>query len=91
MRKAVAIDLSLDLPFALEIPEDVSANAVEVEKQFSATLKIYTSKNVEGLENEFVEFFEVLDVDRSFEDFVKAYWIYPNYIAFELTRIEPLQ
>lgn len=38
-----------------------------------------------------MEFFEVLDVDQNFEDFVKAYWMYPNYIAFELTEIEPMQ
>lgn len=90
LRKAVAIDLSIDLPFAFEISEDVLVEAVEVEKRFSATLKVYTLKNVEGVESEFVEFFEVLDVDQSFEDFVKAYWMYPDYITFELTRIEPL-
>ena len=90
MRKAVAIDLSGDLPLAFEIPENVPVEAVEVEKRFSATLKVYTSKNVEGVENEFVEFFEVLDVDQSFEDFIKVYWLYPNYVAFEVTRIEPL-
>jgi hypothetical protein len=90
MRKAAAIDLSIDLPFAFEIPENVSVEAVEVEKRFSATLKVYTAKNVEGVESEFIEFFEVLDVDQSFENFVQAYWMYPNYIAFELTRIEPL-
>jgi hypothetical protein len=90
MRKAVAIDLSSDLPFAFEIPENVSVEAVEVEKRFSATFKVYTLKNLEGVESEFVEFFEVLDVDQSFEDFIKVYWLYPNYVAFELTRIEPL-
>lgn len=90
MQKAVAIDLSTGLPFAFEISENVSVETVEVEKRFSATLKVYTSKNVEDLEDEFVEFFEVLDVDQSFENFVKAYWMYPNHIVFELTRIEPL-
>ena len=90
MRKAVAIDLSANLPFAFEIPENVPVETVKVEKTFSATLKVYTSKKVQNVANEFMEFFEVLDVDQSFEDFVKAYWMYPNYIAFELTRIEPL-
>ncbi len=90
MRKAVAIDLLVDLPFGFEISKNIPIATVEVEKRFSATLKVYTSKNVEGVENEFVEFFEVLDVDQSFEDFVKAYWIYPNHITFELTEIEAL-
>ena len=63
---------------------------MEVEKQFLATLKVYTSKKVEGITSEYVEFFEDLDVDQSFEDFIKPYWMCPNYITFELIRIEPL-
>ena len=66
MRKAVATDLSADLPFAFEVPENVSVEAVE-----AATLKVYTSKNVEDAEGEFMEFFEILDADQSFENFVK--------------------
>ena len=90
MRKAVAIDLLVDLPFSFEISENIPVASVEVEKRFSATLKVYTSKNVEAVEGEFVEFFEVLDVDQSFENFVKAYWIYPKHITFELMEIEAL-
>jgi hypothetical protein len=90
MRKAVAIDLSLDLPFAFEISPDVAMNEVKVERRFVATLKVYTSNSVEDVADEFVEFFKVLDVDQSFEAFVKAYWMYPNYISFELTKIEPM-
>jgi len=90
LRKAVAIDLLVNFPFAFKVSEDVPVETVEVEKRFSATLKVYTSKNVEEVESEYVEFFEVLDVDQSFEDFVRVYWMYPNHIAFELTGIEPL-
>jgi hypothetical protein len=39
---------------------------------------------------DFVEFFEVLDVDQTAEDFIKAYWLYPSYIRFELVEAEPL-
>ena len=90
MRKAVATDILTNLPFAFEIANNVSVETINVEKSFSATLKVYTSKNVEGVESEHLEFFEVLDVDQSFEDFVKAYWMYPSFIVFELTEIEPL-
>jgi hypothetical protein len=89
MRKAVAIDLLVDLPFAFLISDNVSIESVEVEKNFSATFNVYTSKKIGEVKSGFVEFFEVLDVDQSFEDFVKAYWMYPNLIAFELTEIEP--
>jgi hypothetical protein len=90
LRKAVAIDLSIDLPFAFEISSDVAINEVKVERRFVATLKVYTSNSVEDVADEFVEFFKVLDVDQSFEAFVKAYWMYPNYISLELTKIEPV-
>jgi hypothetical protein len=88
MRKVVALDLLTDLPFAFEVPESIMVESIEVEKEYSATLKVFTLKNIMGVEKEFVEFFEVLDVDQSFEDFIKAYWMYPNHIAFELTEIE---
>jgi hypothetical protein len=89
MRKAVATDLLSKLPFAFEIPKEIPIEAIEVEKEFSATLKVYTLKSVQGVDSEFIEFFEVLDVDQSFDNFVKAYWMYPNRITFELARIEP--
>lgn len=90
MRKAIAIDLIVNLPLAFEISQSVPVKSVEVGKEFSVTLKLYSSKNVEGVDAEFVEFFEVLDADQRFDDFVRAHWMYPNYIAFDLTRIEPL-
>lgn len=90
LRKAIAIDLLADLPFAFLIADNVSIESVEVEKSFSATFNVYTSKKIGEVESGFVEFFEVLDVDQTFEDFVKAYWMYPNLIVFELTEIEPL-
>ena len=89
LRKALAIDLSSGIPFVFVI-SDVSVEALEVEKEFSATLMVYTSKKVGDVEKEFVEFFEVLDVDQSFEDFVNVYWLYPNHVSFELSGIEPL-
>jgi len=46
MQKAVAIDLIVNLPLAFEISESVPVESVEVEKGFSATFKVYTSKNV---------------------------------------------
>jgi hypothetical protein len=90
MRKAVAVDLLTDLPFSFFISENVSVESVEVEKQFSAEFKVYTTKNVGEVDSELVEFFQVLDVDQSFEDFVRVYWLYPSLIVFELTDVEPV-
>ena len=90
VRKIAAIDLSTNLPFGVDVPENVSLANVAVEKAYLAALKIYTARNVEGVTTEYMEFFEVLDVDQSAEDFIKAYWLYPKYVRFELVELEPL-
>ena len=41
-----------------------------------------------GVDKDFIDFFEALDVDQNIEDFIKAYWVYPSKIRFELVDIE---
>ena len=88
VRKFSVVDVLTGLPFPLEVPADFSMDTVELEKEYLATLKVYTLRNVEGVKSDFVEFFEVLDVDQTVEDFINAYWLYPNYIRFELVEVE---
>jgi CHASE1-domain containing sensor protein len=57
-------------------------------KEYIANLRVYTSKNVEDVDNEFTDFFEALDIDQGIEDFIKAYWVYPSKIRFELEEVE---
>ena len=90
VRKVSVIDLSTNLPFPLETAEEFSLESLELEKGYFATLKVYTLKNIGKVEQSAVEFFEALDVDQSVEDFIKAYWLYPNLIRFELVEAEPL-
>ena len=90
VRKVSVIDISTNLPFPLETAEDFSMESLELEKSYFATLKIYTLKNIGKVEQNAVEFFEALDVDQSVEDFIKAYWLYPTLIRFELVEAEPL-
>jgi hypothetical protein len=54
------------------------------DKEYLATLKVYTAKNLQGVDEEFINFFDAVDVDQNIEDFIKAYWVYPNKIRFEL-------
>ena len=89
-RKVSVIDVLTGLPFPLEAPTDFEMQSLDIEKGYFATFKIYTLKKVEGVPADFVEFFEVLDVDQKTEDFIKAYWLYPNYIRFELVEAESL-
>jgi hypothetical protein len=90
VRKIAAIDISTNIPFSIEVPEEVPLVNVEVEKTYYASMKVYTSQAATGVPADFVEFFQVLDVNQSMEDFIKAYWLYPKLIKFELVEVEPL-
>ncbi len=90
VRKVSAMDVLTKTPFPIEVPRDFSLDILEIEKGYFATFKVYTLKNVRDVTAEFVEFFEAVDIDQSIEDFIKAYWLYPDRIKFELTEAEPL-
>ena len=88
VRKVAVLDVLTNLMFAVEVPEKISIKELDADKEYLANLRVYTSKDVQGVDEEFVNFFEVLDVDQNIEDFIKAYWIYPSKIRFELVEIE---
>ena len=88
VRKAAVLDVLTNLTFAVEVPDMISMGELVVDKEYSANLRVYTSKNVEGIDADFIDFFEVLDVDQSIEDFIKAYWVYPSKIRFELIDLD---
>ena len=90
-RTIAAIDILSNLPFALKVSQSMPLEKVEVEESYFASLKVYTAQKVPGVSQEFVEFFTVLDVDQSIEDFLRAYLLYPKLIKFELVEAEPLQ
>jgi len=87
-RKVVVLDVLTNVSFAVEGPDMISMQELSVGKEYLANLRVYTSKNVEGVDEDFINFFEELDVDQSIEDFIKAYWIYPSKIRFELIDVE---
>jgi hypothetical protein len=88
VRKAAVLDVLTNLTFAVEIPDMISMQELAVNHEYLANLRVYTQKNVSDVDEEFVNFFEALDVDQSIEDFIKAYWIYPGKIRFELVDTE---
>ena len=88
VRKAAALDVLTNLTFAINVPENIPMEDLQPEKEYLAQLKVYTSNNLEGIDKEFFNFFDALDVDQAIEDFIKAYWIYPNKIRFELADFE---
>ncbi len=90
LRKILATDVPSSLPITFEVAEDVSMDSMDAEKEYLASLKVYSLRDVTGVEQKYIEFFEVLDVDQTVEDFITVYWIYPNHIKFVLSEIEPI-
>ena len=88
IRRAAAIDVLTNLPIAINIPENISIDDLQPEKEILAQLKVYTSSDLDGIDMEFFNFFGALDVDQAFEDFIKAYWVYPSKIRFDLADLE---
>ena len=73
VRKVAVLDVLTNLPFAVEMPDSISMQELSVGKEYLVNLRVYTSKNLEGVDNDFTDFFKDLDVDQSIEDFIKAY------------------
>ncbi|MCW4017924.1 MAG: hypothetical protein NWF00_04495 [Candidatus Bathyarchaeota archaeon] len=90
VRKIAAVDLQTSLPFGIEVPADISMEDVEIDTAYFVGLKVYTARDVTGVAPENIEFFKVVDVNQSIEDFIKAYWLYPKLIKFELSKVESL-
>jgi hypothetical protein len=72
----------------LNVSENYDLDSLQTNKQYYANFKVYTSKDLEGVDSDFVNFFDALDVDQTPEDFIKAYWVYPAKIRFELQEVE---
>jgi hypothetical protein len=88
IRKAAVMDSLSGLMFTVEVPDDVSMQDLIIDREVLVSVKVYTSKNIAGVDKEFLGFFEALDVDQSMGDFIRAYVIYPTKIRFELVEIE---
>jgi hypothetical protein len=88
IHKAAALDALTNLTFALEVLENIPMESLQLEKEYLTQLKVYTSKSLEGIDKEFFNFFNALDIDQDMENFIKAYWVYPSKLRFELIEVE---
>jgi hypothetical protein len=87
VRKVAVLDVLANLMFAVEVPDKISIQELTVDQEYLANLRVYTQKNVSEVDKDFINFFEALDIDQSIE-VIKAYWIYPSKIRFELVEVE---
>jgi len=88
IRKVASLDVLTNVPFTVGVPDSISMEDLQIEKEYLAHMKVYTSKNLEGIKEDFVNFFDGIDIDQDMGDFIKAYWVYPSKIRFELSDVE---
>jgi hypothetical protein len=82
------MDELTSLPVAIEVREKDVLESLTVDKEYLAEFKVYTASNIEGVDKQFTDFFEALDIDQKIENFQEAFAVYPTKIRFELTSIE---
>ncbi|MDR0471215.1 MAG: hypothetical protein LBH79_05785 [Nitrososphaerota archaeon] len=86
--KLVVLDVISGLIFPLEAPPSVNLDKLEINHEYISNIQVYSSKNLNDIAADFMNFFETLDVEQTIDDFIKAYWVYPSKLRFVLTEIE---
>ena len=75
----------------LEVKDGVSKTPISqltAGKEYLFNIRVLTSKNLEDVKPDAISFFEAVDIEQSMDDFIKAYWLYPSKIRFQLTEAE---
>jgi len=54
-REINAFDQEMNMPFILDVPERISMEEIEIDRWYRATFKVYTSKLVPEIEEEWSE------------------------------------
>ncbi len=89
VRKVAVLDVLTNVTFAIDVPDMISMDEeLTIDNEYLVNLRVYTTKKLNAVDKDFLDFFEALDIDQNIEDFIKAYWIYPSKIRFELVEIE---
>jgi hypothetical protein len=86
--KLVVEDVGTKLPFILEISANVPLHTIKVGQEYTVRIEIFTAKSMKDLKKEFIELFQVLDVDQPTEAFLSATCSHSALVRFELTEIE---
>jgi hypothetical protein len=89
--KIAVLDALTNLMFTVEVHGDVSAIPIAqlaAGKQYLLNLKVLTSKNLDDVKADAISFFQAVDIEQSMDDYIKAYWLYPSKIRFQLVEAE---
>jgi len=86
--KVAVLDVLTNLMFTVQVPVTIPLEQLTPNHEYLFNLRVLTSKLVDDVDKDFVGFFEALDIDQYIEDFIKAYWVYPTKVRFQLEEIE---
>lgn len=88
IHKVAVLDVLTNLMFTVQVPESIPLAQLANNQEYLFNLRVLTSKSIDEVDKDFVGFFEALDIDQAMEDFIKAYWIYPTKVRFQLVEVE---
>jgi len=86
--KVAVLDVLTNLMFTVQVPQTIPLEQLAANHEYLFNLRVLTSKSVDDVDKDFIGFFEALDIDQAMEDFIKAYWVYPTKVRFELVEAE---
>jgi hypothetical protein len=89
--KIAVLDATTNLMFTVEVKENISQTPIAqltAGKEYLFNIRVLTSKNLDDVKADAISFFEAVDVEQSMDDFIKAYWLYPTKIRFQLVEAE---
>jgi hypothetical protein len=89
-RKIAVQDAQTNLFFTVDASAAIEMKKILPKKQYLFTVNVYTAKNLDGVDKDFLEFFETVDIDYEMENFLRAFHFYPAKTRFELVEfMEP--
>jgi hypothetical protein len=89
--KIAVLDATTNLMFTVEVKENIAQTPMSqltAGKEYFFNIRVLTSKNLEDVKADTISFFETVDIEQSMDDFIKAYWLYPTKIRFQLVEAE---
>ncbi len=89
--KIAVQDVLTNLMITVEVQKGISATPItelSAGKQYLLNLRVITSQNLDTVKPDAISFFQSIDIEQSMDDFIKAYWLYPSKIRFQLIEAE---
>ena len=85
-RKISVQDVQTKLMFIVDASAAIELKRILQKRQYLFTVNVYTAKNLEDVDTDFIGLFEAVDIDYEIEDFIKAFIVCPTKVRFNLVE-----